>query len=154
MFSRKERFYLKDLEELQEFIKNLTFEGIPRKLDELGRVVIPIDYRNGKYEDGTVVYIQVMDDYLIVTDNDDFKMGIAKKFDELGRIQITKEMREELNWEFRDSLMVWAFDGGLILKKVEEKCIFCRTKEQIEEFKDKFICDNCKEELSETKKDV
>lgn len=145
---------MKDLEELQKFINNLTFEGIPRKIDELGRIVIPIDYRIGKYEEGTTLYLQVMQDYLIVTQNNDFESGIAKKLDELGRIQITKELRVELNWEFRDSIMIWAFDGGLILKKVEEKCIFCRNKEQLKEFKNKFICDACAEELLESKKDV
>lgn len=145
---------LNELKELQEFIKNLTFEGIPRKLDELGRVVVPIDYRNGKYEEGTIVYLQVMEDYLIVTDNDDFGMGIAKKFDELGRIQIAKEMRDVLNWEYKDSLMIWAFEAGFIIKKVEEKCIFCRKQEELEEFKNKYICSSCKEEISKSKKDV
>ena len=145
---------MKELKELQKFITNLPFEGIARKLDELGRVVIPIDFRNGKYEEGTVVYLQVWNDYLIITNENIYGIGIAKKFDELGRIQITKEIRDELNWEFRDSLMIWSFEGGLIIKKVEEKCIFCKQNEQLEEFKNKYICCNCKKELFETKEDV
>lgn len=145
---------MKELKELQKFIDNLAFEGIARKLDELGRVVIPIDFRNGKYEEGTVVYLQVWNDYLLVTIDNKFDIGIAKKFDELGRIQTTKEIREILDWKFGDSLMIWSFEGGLILKKLEEKCIFCRSDEQLEEFKNKFICDNCKKELFETKEDV
>lgn len=145
---------MEELKEIQKIIDNLEFEGIARKLDELGRVVIPIDFRNGKYEEGTVVYLQVWNDYLIVTNNNKFGMGIAKKFDELGRILITIEMRRKLNWEFGDSLMIWAFDGGLILKKVEEKCVFCRAEDQIKEFKNKFICCNCTKELLESKKDV
>lgn len=153
MFSRKER-ELKELKELQKFITNLPFEGIARKLDELGRVVIPIDFRNGKYEEGTVVYLQVWKEYLIITNDDKYGVGIAKKFDELGRIQITKEIRERLNWEFKDSLMIWSFEGGLIIKKLEEKCIFCKKLEQLEEFKNKYICCNCKKELFETKDDV
>jgi len=145
---------LKELKELQKFIDNLAFEGIARKLDELGRIVIPVDFRNGKYEEGTVVYLNVWNDYLIVTNENKYDTGIEKKFDELGRIQITKEIRELLNWEFRDSLMIWSFESGLILKKVEEKCIFCRQNEQLEEFKNKYICFNCKKELFETKDDV
>ena len=110
---------MKELKELKKFIDNLAFEGIARKLDELGRVVIPIDFRNSKYEEGTVVYLQVLNDYLIVTTDNKFDIGIAKKFDELGRIQITKEIRERLDWKFGDSLMIWSFHGGLILKKLE-----------------------------------
>lgn len=145
---------MKELKELKKFIDNLAFEGIARKLDELGRVVIPIDFRNSKYEEGTVVYLQVLNDYLIVTTDNKFDIGIAKKFDELGRIQITKEIRERLDWKFGDSLMIWSFHGGLILKKLEEKCIFCRSDEKLEEFKNKYICCNCKKELFEKKDDV
>ena len=150
----KELKDLMEVKELQELFKILTFEGIPRKIDELGRTVIPIDYRDGKYEEGTVVYLQVIEDYLIVTDKDILGIGIARKFDELGRIQVAKEMRDLLNWEYGDSLMIWAFGGGLVLKKVEEKCIFCRKQDGLEEFKNKYICSSCKEEISNAKKDV
>lgn len=102
--------------------------GIIRKLDELGRIVIPKDYRKGKVVDReTKVAIYNIKDYVIVeiieqTENSN------KRFDELGRVVVNIEIRNKLEWKEKDSIEVWSFGKYFILKKVEEECIFCGKK--------------------------
>ena len=83
--------------------------GIIRKLDELGRIVIPKDYRKGKVVDReTKVAIYNIKDYVIVeiieqTENSN------KRFDELGRVVVNIEIRNKLEWKEKDSIEVWSF---------------------------------------------
>lgn len=49
------------MEEIEELIKKIKGNGIIRKLDELGRIVIPMEYRMNKIVDGeTKVRIYMM----------------------------------------------------------------------------------------------
>lgn len=138
---------MKDLKELQKLIEDVALGGMRRRIDELGRIVIPIVYRREKFENGSSVYFQIIDDCLLVTENEEFGFGIKKKFDELGRIQVTKEIRDELNWNVKDSIKIWSLNGMLILKKTDYKCVFCDSEDKIQSFKNKFICSSCKHEL-------
>lgn len=58
------------MNEVEKFLKEIEkqkISGILRKLDELGRVVIPIDYRTGKVEDGeTKIAIHNIKKYIII----------------------------------------------------------------------------------------
>lgn len=136
---------------INSFIDNLKCEGMIRKLDELGRVVIPYNYRNGKYHEGSKVYLQVIKNYLVITANNESNVGIEKTFDELGRILIVKEIRDRLEWKYTDSLMIWSFDCGMVIKKVEDECVFCKNKNNLQQFNEKLICDECIEQISELK---
>lgn len=135
-----------------KFIEKNSIEGIVRKIDELGRVVIPNDYRINKYQEGSKVYLQVLDNYIILTDKNEFETGIEKRFDELGRILIAKEIRDNLDIKYADSLMIWSFDGGIVIKKIEDECIFCKNKNNLQQFNEKLICDECIEQICELKK--
>ena len=75
------------MKELQEFIKNIKTDGILRKLDDLGRVVIPIEYRGNKVKDGeTKVDIYQIDEYVIIEILKNQKEETKRRFDTLGRI--------------------------------------------------------------------
>lgn len=132
---------------MKKFIEKNSIEGIVRKIDELGRVVIPNDYRINKYQEGSKVYLQVLDNYIILTDKNEFETGIEKRFDELGRILIAKEIRDNLDIEYADSLMIWSFDGGMVIKKIEDECVFCKNKNNLQQFNEKLICDECIEQI-------
>lgn len=69
------------------------------------------------------------------------------KIDKLGRVLIPKNLRKNLDLQVDDALEVFTDDDAIILKKYRKRCIFCGSQEDIEVFKDKYICRACKEEL-------
>lgn len=139
------------MNEVEKFLKEIEkqkISGILRKLDELGRVVIPIDYRTGKVEDGeTKIAIHNIKKYIIIEILKDQTEKTNKRFDELGRVVVYVEMRNKLNWKVRDDIEVWNYENYFILKKVEKECTFCANKENLTEYKGKLICSKCRKEL-------
>ena len=76
-----------------------------RKVDELGRFVIPIEIRNE----------------LEIKENDIIELSIAgksftDKVDALGRIVIPKEIRDELEIKVADKLKVYIENRNIILE--------------------------------------
>lgn len=117
------------MEELEKIIQRTKkCNGIVRKLDELGRIVVPKDYRQAIVVDGeTEVAIYHNKDYVIVEILKELN-DTNRKFDELGRIVINKEIRNKLEWKEKDSIEIWHFEQYFILKKVADECIFCGKK--------------------------
>lgn len=75
-----------------------------RKVDELGRYVIPIEIRNE----------------LRIKENDSIDLSISgktftDKVDALGRIVIPKAIREELNIKVADKLKIYIENGNIVL---------------------------------------
>ena len=73
--------------------------------------------------------------------------GIVRKVDELGRIVLPIELRRVMDIQIKDSLEIMTEDDCIILKKYEASCVFCSSKENLEEFKGRCICKKCREEL-------
>ena len=73
--------------------------------------------------------------------------GIVRKVDELGRIVLPIELRRVMDIQIKDSLEIMTEDDRIILKKHEPSCVFCSSKENLEEFKGRCICKKCREEL-------
>lgn len=73
--------------------------------------------------------------------------GIVRKVDELGRIVLPIELRRVMDIQIKDSLEIMTEDDRIILKKYEPSCVFCFSKENLEEFKGRCICKKCREEL-------
>lgn len=136
------------MEEIQEVIKNIKSDGIIRKLDELGRIVIPMEYRMSKIIDGeTMVKVYNINNYVIVQILDDQLDKKVKKFDNLGRVVIQKEIRKKLGWIANNEIKVWNYENSFILQKVETECVFCGGSNNLIEFKNTLICQECKNEL-------
>lgn len=135
------------MKNLEELISNLPQNGINRKIDELGRVVVPYDYRKDLYEGVSEVYIQQYKEYVIISKTKDDIFKIGKQIDQLGRIIVNYEIRKELGWNEKDLISIWLVDGYILLKKKQDSCIFCGKEEKELEFKDRFICKKCKKEL-------
>lgn len=133
---------------LEQIVKNVTGFGIPRKLDELGRVVIPIEYRKGKIMDGkTKLRIYQIRDYVIIEILPD-DVPCRKKFDELGRVVIFIEIRKDLNWNENDYIEIWEYKNYFILRKMQDKCIFCgKEKRNLVQYREKLICKQCKKAI-------
>ena len=74
--------------------------------------------------------------------------GIVRKIDELGRIGLPIEMRHTMHIEPRDSMEIFVDGNSIILRKYEQECIFCGSTKKVSVFKDRYVRENCRKELS------
>ncbi len=74
--------------------------------------------------------------------------GILKRTDELGRLLIPRELRNQLGIMERDPVEIFVENSYIVLRKYEDKCIFCGDTENLSEYQDKFICDKCLKNIS------
>ena len=52
--------------------------------------------------------------------------GIVRRVDELGRVVIPIEIRNQFNIDEKDPIEIYVDGSSIILKKFEQNCIFCR----------------------------
>lgn len=76
--------------------------------------------------------------------------GIVRKVDELGRIVIPIELRRTLDIAVKDSLEIFVDTDRIILKKYQPACIFCGKADNLTNFKEKNVCENCLGEMAST----
>lgn len=69
--------------------------------------------------------------------------GIVHKVDELGRIVIPMELRNKLKIGEKDPIEIYVDGNSVILKKLEESCIFCNSNKAIIKYKNRPICSKC-----------
>ena len=69
--------------------------------------------------------------------------GIVRKVDELGRIVIPIELRNNLNIGEKDPIEIFVDGSSIVLKKYNENCIFCGGTKNLVSYKDKLICTKC-----------
>lgn len=94
-----------------------------RKVDELGRIVLPRDMR--EYLNCTqksYVRVQVHDNSIYLTKTEETDETSAaepvRKIDELGRVLLPKEMRKKLAWEAKDYIKIQITENAIILEKL------------------------------------
>lgn len=147
----KEKIQMKEginMNELEQLIKNIKTDGIERNLDELGRIVIPSDYRKGKVIDGkTPVKVHNIGKYVVIEILEGKAEKHQKKFDELGRVVVPIEIRNELRWKTKDKIKIWDSGKYFILQKVRRECIFCGETNNLIKYRNELLCENCKQEL-------
>ena len=75
--------------------------------------------------------------------------GVIRKVDELGRFVVPKEIRNQLGLtDIDNELEIFVINGDIVLRKHNtQNCIFCGNKEDIAEFKGKYLCRQCISEL-------
>ncbi len=72
--------------------------------------------------------------------------GIVRRIDALGRIVIPKELRESLDID-EAPIEIFVDADSIVLKKYQQKCLFCGSDETLYDYKEKLICKTCLEEL-------
>ena len=85
-------------------------ESKNRKIDELGRVVLPIEIRNA-------LGVKENDSLHIYVDTDRIILEKGRKIDSLGRIVIPQNVRKMLEINEKDELNIELIDDKIILKK-------------------------------------
>ena len=73
--------------------------------------------------------------------------GVARKVDQLGRVVIPVEMRKALSIDVGDLVMMSAESDRITLEKVEQRCVFCGSTDQLRDFTRKVVCAACVERL-------
>jgi len=74
--------------------------------------------------------------------------GIVRKVDDLGRIVLPKELRDHYGIDVKDPLEIYVEDGNIILSKYEPACIFCGEKRNVVMYKNKTICESCRQKIT------
>lgn len=74
--------------------------------------------------------------------------GIIRRVDELGRVVIPIEIRNQFNIVEKDPIEIYVDGSSIVLKKFEPNCIFCGSTKNLIEFKDKLICEKCSKNIA------
>ena len=69
--------------------------------------------------------------------------GIVRKVDELGRVVIPIELRNQFQIAEKDPIEIFVDGSSIILKKYEKACLFCGNTKKLSNYKDKLICNKC-----------
>ena len=77
--------------------------------------------------------------------------GIIRRVDELGRVVIPIELRNQFNIVEKDPIEIYVEGSNIVLKKYEPNCVFCGNSKNLVEYKGKLICDKCSTKISELK---
>jgi transcriptional pleiotropic regulator of transition state genes len=74
-------------------------------------------------------------------------VAATKKVDELGRIVLPKEIRDELEIKEGDALDICVDRDNIILRKPGKRCVICRTADNLTEINNNTICTACLNEI-------
>lgn len=74
--------------------------------------------------------------------------GINRKIDDLGRIVIPIELREELGIKKQDQFEISIENGKLVLEIKSDQCIFCGSQNHLSKMKTKNVCSTCITEMN------
>lgn len=78
--------------------------------------------------------------------------GIVRKVDELGRVVIPIELRNNLDIKEKDPIEIYVDGSSIVLRKYQPNCIFCGGTKKLVEYKGKLICSACSKKIEEALK--
>ena len=73
--------------------------------------------------------------------------GMVRKVDELGRIVLPAEIRQNLDIQVKDAIEIFTEGERIVLQKYRPSCIFCNNAKDVINYKGKNICKSCLDEL-------
>lgn len=74
--------------------------------------------------------------------------GIIRKVDELGRIGIPIEIRNQFCIMEKGLVEIFIENNNIILKKYQPNCILCRNNKDLLSYNGKLICSKCITKIS------
>lgn len=75
--------------------------------------------------------------------------GIVRKVDELGRVVIPIELRNNLGIQEKDPIEIFVDGSAIVLKKYQPNCVFCGGTKKLVEYKGKLVCSTCSKKIEE-----
>lgn len=115
-------------------------KGIVRRIDELGRITVPIEHRRASGIDVLVPLDLSLNDNTIR-----LIPGKGRRMDELGRYTIPKEIRDINRWAEREVLEIYVEDGAICIRKYG--CEWCPETQNLTEIDNHILCPHCIEKL-------
>ena len=73
--------------------------------------------------------------------------GIIRRMDELGRVVIPIEIRNQFNIVEKDPIEIYVEGSNIVLKKFEPNCVFCGNTQDLLSYHDKLICKKCSSKI-------
>ena len=70
-------------------------------------------------------------------------VGIVRKVDKLGRIVIPAEFRKSLSLQLGEEVEIIMEGNTVVLRKYEERCVFCGSSDNIEILINRQVCKKC-----------
>ena len=98
--------------------------GMVRRVDGLGRILVPMEYRKElELEKDVRIEIEVLEDGMLIRplrwDGDGLGRMTARRIDNLGRVNIPVAARRRLDIAYHDELEIFLlWDGMFIRKKI------------------------------------
>ena len=77
--------------------------------------------------------------------------GIIRRMDELGRVVIPIEIRNQFNIVEKDPIEIYVDGSSIVLKKFEPNCIFCGNTKNLLEYHNKLFCKDCSKKIGNLK---
>ena len=72
-----------------------------------------------------------------------FSAGIARRVDMLGRVVIPKELRDKYGMTSGTPVEMNVDGDSIVLGVYKPECIFCKSKDNVVEYKKTHICSDC-----------
>ena len=69
--------------------------------------------------------------------------GVVRPIDNLGRIVLPIELRRIMNLNEKDLLEIFVEENRIVLEKYQRSCIFCGSSDNVVEYMDKTVCQDC-----------
>ena len=73
--------------------------------------------------------------------------GIFRRIDSLGRLVLPKELRKSLDLNQDDYLQIFLDGDAIVLKKSQLSCVLCGGPDELTDFHEKKVCQQCLREL-------
>ncbi len=71
------------------------------------------------------------------------KTGLTRKIDDLGRVNIPKEIRDDFCLLEGDAMTFCVEGRRIIMEKYEKSCCMCRSETELVDFEDSKVCKKC-----------
>ena len=102
--------------------------GIVRCVDDLGRIVIPMELRRDRnIAVKDPLSISREGNRIVLVPRTGIADGIVRKVDDLGRVVIPAELRRALDIKPKDQLAILTDGKSIVLVKFFEGCVLCGT---------------------------
>lgn len=128
---------------------SLKATGISRRIDGVGRLVIPIEIiRNNDISTSRPFEIFIKEDSIVLkyyseNANTDEITGVTRKLDTLGRLVIPMEIRRGLGLKAKTYVTFFLDEKNIIIKKLIGGCIFCGEQDNTIKHSEKEVCKPC-----------
>nr|QGT51206.1 hypothetical protein Firmicute1046_2820 [uncultured Firmicutes bacterium] len=101
----------------------MTEMRLVRKIDEIGRIVLPREMREYLgFTKRSYARVQLCDNHITLTKAEQtdaiLEIESIRKIDELGRVLLPKDMRDKLSWQVKEPIKIQVTENALILEKV------------------------------------